>query len=520
MSTANAARPLPPHPDLDQYRKQARELLRALQRKDSEAAARFQASHPRDGALPRPTSLADAQFVIAREHGYASWPKFKAAIEALALDRQGRAGAFVEAAIRNQLAEAQELLVQNPSLPTANIAAAAVYGDSATMARLLAGDPTLAARSCGPRGRVPLLYATESAFITVPERQPGIRECVRLLLAHGADPNVTFQEEPWPEFPIPPLYGAAGRYNDAEIATILIDAGARLDDGESLYHSVEHHDHRCTRLLLERGANASAPNVLAHQLDYDDLAGLTLLLDYGSNPNVEAPHGGTALHWAVRRRREPEFIRLLLQHGADPNARDPHGMPAYRIALRTGQGEVAGLLRTEETEREVTAIDRLIGAAAAGDFARIELLKRDDPEVLSRLSAEDHAVVALAVESGDLDQLRSLLQAGFSPNGRGTSHGTALHWAAWFGMPEAVRLLLEHGAELEACGAHMGSTPLQWAVHGSGHNAEASQEQFFAVIDLLLAAGASFGENGLATGSREVKERYGPGKIETGIAAS
>lgn len=508
MSSPIATRSLPPHPDLDQYRKQARELLHLLQSRDTQAELRFRANHPRADELARSVKLADALLVIAREHGYASWPKFKAAVEALTLDRQDRAEAFVTAAIRNKLPDARALLARDPSLPSENIVTAAVYGDRETVEKLLRDDPTLAGKPHGRRGRVPLLYATESGFITDPQRKPGILACIRLLLAHGADPNSTFREEPWIDSPIPALYGAAGRYNDVEIATLLIDAGAKLDDGESLYHSLEHRDHRCMRLLLERGANANATNVLAHQLDGEDLEGLKLLLDYGADPNIEPPKGGNSLHWAVLRRRSPECIRLLLERGANPDVRKPNGMSAYRMALRTGQREAAELLRTPETERDITAVDRYLAAAAMGDFAQVAAIRQNDPEIASRLQSEDHIGMAVSVETGDLSLLRKFLDAGFSPNGRGTNNATALHWSAWFAHPEAVRLLLERGAEIEATGAHMGTTPLQWAFHGSGNNPEPDQERFFAVIDILLAAGAHYDPEWKNMASEEVKERY------------
>ncbi len=60
--------------DLDHQRKLAKELLRAHKRGDREAAERI-ARH-----LPRarlPIKLADAQLVIAREAGFASWPRLE-----------------------------------------------------------------------------------------------------------------------------------------------------------------------------------------------------------------------------------------------------------------------------------------------------------------------------------------------------------------------------------------------------------------------------------------------------------
>src|SRR4051812_5304975 len=74
-----SARQLPDHPDLDQYRTQAKELLKACRRGDAAALQRIRDVHPHP---PATLALADAQFVIAREHGLDSWPRFVKAIEA------------------------------------------------------------------------------------------------------------------------------------------------------------------------------------------------------------------------------------------------------------------------------------------------------------------------------------------------------------------------------------------------------------------------------------------------------
>jgi hypothetical protein len=68
------ARELPVHPDLDQLKHQAKELLRALRRGDPAAIAELAAHHPKP-VEPARAKLADAQLVLARSHGAASWPR-------------------------------------------------------------------------------------------------------------------------------------------------------------------------------------------------------------------------------------------------------------------------------------------------------------------------------------------------------------------------------------------------------------------------------------------------------------
>ena len=70
---------LPQHPSLEQLRKQAKDLLRAWRDGDATAVERVHAHKPR---AVEPV-LADAQFVVAREYGFDSWPRLAHHVEAL-----------------------------------------------------------------------------------------------------------------------------------------------------------------------------------------------------------------------------------------------------------------------------------------------------------------------------------------------------------------------------------------------------------------------------------------------------
>ena len=67
--------------NLDDIKKQARNLLHALQQGDALAISRYYSidSHA-DVSRPR---LVDAQYIIAREHGYSSWLELTEHIETL-----------------------------------------------------------------------------------------------------------------------------------------------------------------------------------------------------------------------------------------------------------------------------------------------------------------------------------------------------------------------------------------------------------------------------------------------------
>ncbi|MEO8564505.1 MAG: hypothetical protein ABI601_20695, partial [bacterium] len=72
----SALRPLPPRPSLEFERKEAKGLLRRLRAGDPEAVARVRQWHPAfSPSQLGDAKLADAQLVIAREYGFASWPR-------------------------------------------------------------------------------------------------------------------------------------------------------------------------------------------------------------------------------------------------------------------------------------------------------------------------------------------------------------------------------------------------------------------------------------------------------------
>ncbi|HEY9429268.1 MAG TPA: hypothetical protein VIR34_19055, partial [Gemmatimonadaceae bacterium] len=69
-------RPLPPRPNLEYERKEAKALLRGLRAWDPHALMSARALHPAiDASHPERIRLADAQLVIAREYGFRSWPR-------------------------------------------------------------------------------------------------------------------------------------------------------------------------------------------------------------------------------------------------------------------------------------------------------------------------------------------------------------------------------------------------------------------------------------------------------------
>lgn len=71
------ARELPSRPNLDQYRKQAKDLLKSYKLGEADVLTRVTQHHPEFRKVTsRAFHLSDAQWVIAREHGFESWAKF------------------------------------------------------------------------------------------------------------------------------------------------------------------------------------------------------------------------------------------------------------------------------------------------------------------------------------------------------------------------------------------------------------------------------------------------------------
>ena len=88
--------PLPANPSLENLKKQAKSLLKAQRDKDPDAARRIKAQLPRlvdaapEAILEGELSLQEAQLVIARELGFASWPKLAEAVEQVNRDQENK----------------------------------------------------------------------------------------------------------------------------------------------------------------------------------------------------------------------------------------------------------------------------------------------------------------------------------------------------------------------------------------------------------------------------------------------
>jgi ankyrin repeat protein len=432
--------------NLEQVRKQAKELVKSARGGDARALERLGGREP---------ILASAQLVLAREHGYASWPALVASAEA-------SADSFVLAATDGRLQAARRLLDAPPELerdPWARL----------VLGRGWDGDP---ARAGGPRNWPPLLYVCHSVYASP--------ELARELLARGADPNSSATEE-WGTTTA--LYGAAGVVHHPELTRLLLEAGASPDDDESLYHSVEADDPECLRLLLEDGARTSDTNALPHALDYDRIEPVRLLLEAGADPNEHAD-----IAHAIRRGRGPEFVRLLHEFGAEldrPGGETWRGdaqlRTPYAHAVLRGRDDVARTLEQLGASTDLPPGDAGVAAIARGE--------RPAEPLPDELDYDAQEVLILSALGGNIEVVVEAVGVGFAGVVGGSPPGTLLHHATWMADTQVVRELLALGADPNAPSPADLATPLAWAVYGSGQ-APTRHRDYVAVAEQLAAAGA------------------------------
>ena len=262
---------LPERPDLGQLRRRAKELRDAVRRGEAAASQRFARFYPE---APQGTaSLAAAQFVIAGELGFASWPRLKAAIDASTFSHQA-ASAFIAASVDDRLRQAEALLSADPGIAGRSLLAATVLGDAETVQALVAADPARAVAIDDERGWPPLMYACYSRWHQIdPGRTAGLAEVVRVLADAGASPNTNDGGRPRYRSA---LKGSVG-VNNADVTAVLLDAGASPDPGQPVSEAVGHRDHRCLRLLLAHGARVAGTWAVGAAVYHDDAEALSLL---------------------------------------------------------------------------------------------------------------------------------------------------------------------------------------------------------------------------------------------------
>lgn len=365
-------------------------------------------------------------------------------------------------AVRVALAADPSLaVVRDAALGSTPLHFAAHRGFDELVDALLAAGAPVAARE-EASGTTALHWAAEGGH-------PGV---ARTLLGRGADPSA---RDSW--FDLTPLGWAtvvtwAPRFHHDRpgTAALLRQAGAADDVFTAVVSG---------RGELLRSLVGPDPSLLARRLGPvgDGMQPLHLAVDRGLHTQVAA----------------------LLELGADPSARTRWALTPLALAIARGDLEAARLLRARGAKEDVSSavvagsadalaallsdlpddeglLTRLLHVAARRGESRVMevlLCHGADPDArLDDLLGERPAPVSplhRAAQSGDTEAVRMLLEAGAEASaGAREGVATPLHLAAGSGCVPVVRLLLSHGADAGAVEAGTGATPLGWAEFG-GH---------------------------------------------------
>jgi ankyrin repeat protein len=180
-----------------------------------------------------------------------------------------------------------------------------------------------------------------------------------------------------------------------------------------------------------------------------------------------------------------------LEHGARVDLRREDGASAYQLAVRVGNTSGAAYLARAGADTTLTATDRLLGACAAADADAARAVLDESPGLLDRLGPSERDALGLALTAGRYDAARLMIALGWPLTQEGEWGGTPLHWAAWNGHTEMVRLLIAAGAPVNQRDSRYGSSPIAWCAHGSMYCGHANDEDYPVIAGLLIDAGAT-----------------------------
>jgi len=351
------ALPLPPRPNLEHYRKLAKDLVKACQSASIAAwADRWMASllttwegksvdraatEVEEFAVKTLTRaerrcvLADAQFVLARSHGFLSWAAFATHLDALANSDTETAAfeAGAEAVVRGDEAMLQQLLREHPGL----IRARSTREHRGTLLHYVSANGVESYRQKSPANaaRITELLLTAGADVeaeaevygggctalglvatSTPPREAGVQiPVIDVLLGHGAQiehPNLAGNN-------VDAVYACLAN-GCPEAARYLAERGARL--GMVGAAGIGRLD--VVRQLVEAADVSRREMALRYAAGYGQLEVTRYLLDRGVDVDAHSGDGQTALFYAVLG-NHIAVVRLLLERGARPGMRTQHG---------------------------------------------------------------------------------------------------------------------------------------------------------------------------------------------------
>ena len=477
-------------PSPEQMRAEARDLARAVRSGDPRAAqllARHGLAAPDPGRQLAPEQ---AMHVVAREHGFQDWSRLLRYLDLvaeygrrLAPDDPGDApaGAFCRAACLTytaqdgpaRWAQAARILAERPHLPREDVHAAAAAADADAVRAHLRADPRLARTRGGPHDWTPLFQVAYSRVAAGGDPV----EVARLLLDAGADPNegYLFNGLPTPFTVLTGVFGAGelGTAHQpphpraAELAGLLLAAGADADDAQTLYNRQFDADDRHLELLLAHGLATAERGVWARRL-----------AEVADDPRRLLR---AQLRWAVDHGMTAR-VHLLARSGVDvaapfddgPTPADQArlaGHPQLATALEGLAGPLPGPLPGTPG-----GVPELVAALLTADAAAAARITAARPGVLAEVRQRRPGLLVWAAANGRTSAVELLLDHGFDVDalGRGDQPAeqpweSALHVAAGHGDVATARVLLRRGADPSLRDARFDATPLSWARH-FGHD--------------------------------------------------
>ncbi|MBT3266629.1 hypothetical protein HN371_05705 [Candidatus Poribacteria bacterium] len=443
------ARSLPAGASLSHLRSEAKALLAALRADSEDAARRFLRSHPRaaDGSKDA-FVLADAQLVVAREYGFASWPRMKRRIEHGPVSRTDERRPMPRSLRPGFLAEMADALLAAHTSGRVDAAARVAYA-SGEMDHDFHGDLSrdgargIVAWECGFAEWEDMLEHARAAAASAEERDRDdidrMRNCVHDGDVVGLAELLARTPSLIHERPHPGAFSYRSRMlNDgariAEAVALLTSHGARFDGAErwdidSAYkfapaaaaHFIDH-----GAWATNHGASAGGRSPLHYIARMGSRSAAASLLARGATADLDLVDESTRLTplGAAVELGHARMARFLLAHGANPDlpadeperaawARAEDGGNLHMIAALRGEpeqpgddhvaapdGYVAGRVRWfGESQGYFTAADGsdvfLPRSAIHGEPASVE----DGVALAARVAADAYgAIAADAVE--------------------------------------------------------------------------------------------------------------------------